>query len=305
MQMIKGLKWACASMLIVTSLQADIVIDNQTIPGSDIQSITINPTSGNIFVSTVSGYDVTPTGSPPPPSSVAINSFQATLYNIQVDGYTQLSWNVSNGVSCTPTDGIGGWTNTTIDLPSGTRNIKITTAGSWTFTLTCTGSNSDTDVKRLTVTASETPPTTTNCPTPSLSGSVENWADLWGLDFPLPVYDNQFVEIPRYGYLALKFNTGSVFDDGKLTTIETTQTDGVRLGAISECPGDFNVPTDCDYIWGISGGIRWATNGRSGACQLQNNTDYYFNVTFTDGVNPGTTTCNSAPCVTAYQAVNQ
>jgi len=305
MRINKGFKWVFASALIVTSSQADIIIDNQTIPGSDIQSITISPGSGDIFVSTIPGYDVTKSGNPPPPPSVTINSFSATSYNILVDGYTKLSWNVSNAVSCTPTGGDFGWTNTDISLPTGTRNIKITSEGSYQFTLTCNGSNSDTDVRSLTVTASTTPPPQGNCPTPTLVGDVQNWSSFWMVDFPGPGYDNQFATIARKGYLALKFNTGSVYDDGKLSSIETTQTDGVRLGSISECPGDFNAPAECDYVWGISGGIRWATNGRSGACQLKANTDYYFNITYTDGVDPNTTTCSVAPCVTTLQAVNQ
>ena len=108
----------------------------------------------------------------------------------------------------------------------------------------------------------------------------------------------------RYGYKAIKFNTGNVVDHGKLVTIETTTTDGVRLGAISQCPGDFDVPAECQHVWGIGGNITWATDGYSGGCQLEPNTDYYFNLTYTNGFDNSQSSCHSAPCVTKVQHVN-
>ena len=45
---------------------ASIVIDNQAIPGDDIQSISIVPTTGNIFITTKNGYTVTKDGGAPP-----------------------------------------------------------------------------------------------------------------------------------------------------------------------------------------------------------------------------------------------
>lgn len=307
MRKFKGLKWAFATMLIATSLQAaDIIIDNQTIPGSDIQSIVINPASGNIFVTTNSGYDVTPSGSPPPTtSSVAITAFSASPASINEGETVQLSWSTSNAASCTASGDSADWSGN-VAVPNGSKTITLSTAGTYTFTLTCNGSNSDTDIKYTTVTVSTPLPQTNNCPTPALSGgNILDWSSFWGVPFPQPGYQNSYASVAKYSYLSLRFNTGNIVDDGKISSIETTQTDGVRLGAISQCPGVFDVAPECDYIWGISGGIRWATNGRDGACQLQPNTTYYFNITFTDGVIANTTTCNAVPCVTTLQAVNR
>jgi hypothetical protein len=210
----------------------------------------------------------------------------------------------SNATSCTPTGGVGGWINRVIGLPSGSTNITVPNAGTFTFTLTCEDAAGGSAVRRTTVTANAEP-TTQTCSAAPLAGNVIPWETFWLVDFPNPGYDNRFAVIPRMGYLALKFNTGSIVDDGKMSTIETTITDGVRLGAFSECPGDFDVAPECEYVWGISGGIRWATNARADACQLKPNTTYYFNVTFTDGTDTASTTCNTSQCVTNLQHVNR
>jgi hypothetical protein len=100
------------------------------------------------------------------------------------------------------------------------------------------------------------------------------------------------------GWIAIRFNTGSIIGTGGIQSIESTKTSGSRRGAISECPGDFDVPLRCQQVWGIGGGIGWTTEGYPGACSLQPNTDYYLNVTFTDGVDPDSSTCDGIPCIT-------
>ncbi len=312
MKTIKGLKWVLASALIVTSSQADVIIDSQTIPGSDIQSISISPSTGNIFVTTISGYDVTTsgtnTGGTSGSTTVAITGFSASPASITEGQSVDLSWATSNAVSCTPSNGNNtAWPGSTIGV-NGSQAVTISTAGTYQFTLTCNGSSSDTDVATVSVVVGSSVNTgPTNCSAPALSGgNVVAWSSFWGgTEFPLPSFATSYATVPRQGYLALKFNTGSIVDDAFITSIETTQTDGARFGAFSECPGDFNVAPECDYVWGLGGGIHWATDGMSGACQLKPNTTYYFNITFTDGVNPGSTTCSSTPCVTKLQVVNR
>ena len=149
------------------------------------------------------------------------------------------------------------------------------------------------------------PPPTTGCTAPTLSGFVTDWGRVFGVVWPAPVYANKYLEIPKTGYRAIKFSTGSIVAAGKISTIETTTTDGVRYGTISHCRGDFKVPSECSHVWGQGGGITWSTNGRVGACQLQPNTTYYFNVTFTDGVNGSTSSCRSYRCITRLQAVSR
>jgi len=383
MRKLNGLKWLFALAVINGTANADLIIDNQSIPAAEINTISISPSSGNIFVTTLPGYAVTkavvgsnvtvtgftlspstivagasttiswsvanadsctasggigtwagsvislpsgsksittstvgshqftltcsgPVGGPAVANvildvnaagAVSIGSFAASPSAIVEGGSTTLSWTTSNASSCTASNGTGGWSGSSVGLPSGTKVITIATAGNYTFTLTCVDASGGQDVVSTIVEVS--PDNSPQCPAPKLSsGSQLTWKSFWLQDFPDPGYDSRYITIPRYSYVALKFNSGNVVADGKVTTIETTITDGLRLGAISECPGEFNVANLCKKSWGISGGIRWATNGRSDACQLQPNTDYYLNLTFTDGVSSSTSTCYGSPCVT-------
>ena len=375
--------------LFGSTAHADVVIDNQSIPSAEIDAISISPTTGNIFVSTFDGYTITPVVVG---SGVAISSFTVSQGTVVEGGSVTLSWNTQNAISCSASGGTDGWDGSTVTLPSGTKSVTATTAGVYTFTLTCNGSDAgDTTSSQTILTVTQpggvaitsfaaspatiaegdstllswntenavscTPsggaggwsalsiglPTATTtitiatagtytftltcqdssggqavattsvvvdvepdaCPTPALSGTTTTWASFWLQQFPDPRYDNRYATINRTGYLAIEFNTGDVVANGKLFTVETTVTDGVRLGAISECPGDFDVAPECDSVWGIGGGLGWATDGYVGACQLQPNTTYYFNVTYTDGVSGATTSCNSSPCITTIQHVRR
>lgn len=305
MRKLIGIKWLIIMLAAVSgTASSDVIIDNQSIPGSDISSISISPSSGNVFVTTIPGYTVTESdGEPPPPEDVAILSFSVVPSTFVVNGTTTVSWNTQNATECAPSAGAGHWKDRSISLPSGSTEVTVIAEKTVIFTLTCEGNNGPVEENR-TVTITPTPEPS-SCDDPPLSGNEVGWTDFWLVDFPEPGYDNRFATIPTTGYYAVKFNTGSIISDGKMSTIETTQTDGVRLGSFSECPGDFNVTDECQMVWGIGGGIRWATNGRSDACQLEPNTDYYFNVTFTNGVSGSTTSCNDAPCVTNLQHVNQ
>lgn len=236
------------------------------------------------------------------PGGVAITSFVASPANIYEDESTLLSWTTENAVSCTPSGGAGGWSALSIGLPSATTTITISTADTYTFTLTCQDSSGGQAVATTSVVVDVEPDA---CPTPSLSGVTTTWASFWLQQFPDPRYDNRYATINRTGYLAIEFNTGNAIGNGKILTVETTVTDGVRFGAISECPGVFDVEPECDYYWGIGGGLAWATDGYAGACQLEPNTTYYFNVTYTDGEDGSTTTCSSSPCITTLQHVRR
>ena len=306
MRNLNGFKWIYALVILSITASADIILDNQTIPGSDIQSITISPSSGNIFISTIPGYDVTRSGTtPPPPGDVAITAFTASPLTITEGQTTTISWTTANATSCTPTGGTGGWPNRAIVLPNSSTNITINTSGIYNFKLTCQGDSGTPAVRSITVSANAQPDPTGNCPAPSLVGTERSWASLFIVNFPGPGYGNRHATIPRTGYYALKFNTGNIVDDGRMSSIETTVTDGVRLGAFSACPGIFDVAPECTHIWGVGGGINWATNGKSGACQLKANTDYYFNITYTNGISGATTSCRTSPCITTLQHVNQ
>lgn len=388
MRTLKGFKLLAALAIVSGTANADIIIDNQSIPSADINTISISPASGDLFVSTIPGYTVakvvvvgdsvaitsftvspgtvvagdsatlswstanadscaasggidgwsgstistsgsrsvatstagsfqftltcegtlagdTTTGSVVldvnEVGSVEIASFAAAPANIDEGGTTTLSWSTQNASSCTPSGGAGGWSALSIGTQSSGTPIEVSTAGTYSFTLTCADAAGGQDSMVSVVTVNEAQ----NCPTSALAGNVDDWGVFWLVNFPRPGYDNRYATIPRYGYYALKFNTASIVSNGRLATIETTITDGVRLGAISECPGDFDVAPECDQIWGISGGLNWTTSGKVGSCQLKPNTDYYFNVTYTDGVDPATTTCTASPCITTLQHINR
>jgi len=245
--------------------------------------------------------DVAVTVSP----AVHITSFVATPDTILEGGSTTLSWTTENATSCTPLGGAGDWDTMTIAVPDGEAQVVIPTAEVYTFTLTCVGAAGDhTSVDATeTVTVEDDPD---SCSPGTLPGTVREWKDdFWLEAWPQPVYDNRKAFMKTNDYFALKFNTGNIVDNGKIKTVETTYTDGLRLGSFSECPGDFDVAPECQHRWGISGDIVWATDGKAGACQLKPNTTYYFNVTFTDGVDGSNTSCYSNPCVTSFQVNNR
>ena len=307
---LKGLIQFCALAMMfgTASAQIRIVIDNQVIPTEDIESIVILQNSNLISVTTTIPYIVMADNSPPPPGDVVINSFSVSSSTITEGQSVRLSWTTANASSCTPTGGTGGWNSRVIGLPNSSTTITITSAGTYTFGLTCQGASGGPVSRNIVVTAQAKPPADpdpSSCGTPSLSGNVTNWINFWREAFPFPGFYTKDVTIPIKGYYALKFNTANFIDDGKITSLETTNTAGVRLGAISECPGNFDVPSECFLKWGLGGGIRWATNDRLGACQLKSNTTYYFNITFTNGVTGSTTTCPNTPCVTALQHSNR
>ena len=386
MRKLNGFNWLFALAIISATANADVIIDNQSIPASDINGISITPNSGDLYVTTIPGYTVSKVVVG---DNVAITNFSVSPGTILAGGSANLNWSTANADTCTATDGVGGWTGSV--GTSGPQTITTTLQGTHTFTLTCSGpmgadavSSVDLTVNSATAVAitsfTALPSTITEgdsttlswatqnadsctasgasgvdgwagtvatqsagtqitvdaagvyaftltcvdveggeavsssivtvnqaslCSTPALDGNIQEWSSLWLLNFPKPTYDNRFVTIPRFGYHAIRFNTGNIQSNGRLATIETTVTDGVRLGTISECPGDFDVEPECHHVWGISGGISWTTVGKIGSCALQPNTDYYVNLTYTDGANTSSTSCNHSPCITNVQHINR
>lgn len=303
MNRLKGIRWFLVAIMASSTGFADLIIDNQAIPGAEIQSIVVSPTSGDVFVTTSTGYTVTPDDAPPPPPDAVVVSLSAAPTAIEVGQSTLLTWSSQNATTCSATGGTGDWANATAPL-SGSKAITIAAVGTYTFILSCTG-DAGTVQKQVNVTAAEPVIIDDNCDPSPLSGVTVDWADFWnGVPFPNPVYANVFKEIPRNGYFAIKFNTADFVDTGLLTTIESTSTPGRRLGSISQCPGDFDVADECRQIWGVGGEIFWSTEGYYRACKLQPNTNYYFNVTFTDGVDPASSECKSVYCFTKLRTNN-
>jgi trimeric autotransporter adhesin len=107
-----------------------------TIPGTYTYSLLCTGAGG---VGAPQSVNVTVTATSPQPASVT--SFTALPSTLVVGGTTLLSWNTNGATSCTATGGTGsdGWSGAV-----GTSSIAyspgvIATAGSYTYTLTCTG----------------------------------------------------------------------------------------------------------------------------------------------------------------------
>lgn len=135
--------------------------------------------------------------------------------------------------------------------------------------------------------------------------TLRSWNQVFLGQFPMPTYQNvSWLVVPRFGYLSIAFNTGNTDDDGKISLLENSATGGIRKTSISECKGDLEVDSSCFKSYGLGGGLQWATNGRQGACQLKQNTTYYFNTTFLDANTNNGTWCVGTPCYVNIQVTN-
>ncbi len=313
---LKGLMWPGLLMLlsITASAQISIEVYDQdgnpaVIPAEHIQAIKLLPNTNVLQITTSVTYTIEPAceAEPceePPPPAVDILSFTVTS-PIDEGASTSLSWSTENATACTPSGDVAAWTNMNIGTSSNGTSVTIASAGTYEFGLNCTGDgNPDQATRFVTVNAPDGDPDPDNCPDPALSGSNINWATLWGTEFPGPIYRNSDMGIPRNGYKAIKFNTGNAVDNGSIASVGNTKSDGKRFGALSTCPGVFDVAPECDHKWGTGGAIRWATNGSVG-CQLEPNTDYYINMTFTNGTDPDSSTCTTPSCIATMQHVNR
>lgn len=301
MSISNSFKWVCALALLAGHATADLIIDNQTIPSTDIETIYISPASGDLFINTTPGYTVTRAVVG---GDVAITGFSASPTSFVAGQSTTLSWSSQNATACSGSGGFGTWPGSL--TTSGSTTVTTSAPGSYTFTLTCSGDVGDPVSQSRTVTVT-TEPVVGNCDASSLIGeTIVEWAAQFGFAFPEPTYSNQIVIIPRQGYYGVRLMTPTFATQGSLLTIEETSTTGRRLGAVSKCPGDFNVAQECKYVWGTGGGILWSTDSNAiGRCVLEQGTQYYWNVTFTDGVDPGSTECGSSRCNTKLRVIHK
>ena len=243
---------------------------------------------GNVAV-----YDLTGRG------TILISNFSASEDLITLGASTNLSWTTENATSCVPSGGTGGWDTSEIGLPNGSTTITIETGATYEFTLTCQDAQGGLTERSLLVTASPCGDYVS-----PLIGSTTAWDGFFSEAFPGPVSAEENLRISRRGYEAIEFNPGDAVDSGSLATIETTITSGSRIGSVSQCPGEFDVAPECKHQWGTGGGIIWSTENYPGACQLAPHTTYYFNITFTDGFDPNSSTCNDSKCITKVNVFN-
>jgi hypothetical protein len=298
---------------------ADVLVDGQVIQEADISAISIDPISGDVIVSAGGLYTVTRDGDPPPGPQVIINTLTRSASPILENESVTISWTTTEADSCNTSGGGGGWAGENIpaqDLASGQRTVTLALAGTYTFTLDCSNDTPTSTSRSVTVLVNEdvTPPPGPDCGTPTLSGSTVSWEGLLGFDWPDPGYSEKVIGIPTAGYLAIEFNTGDIVnEDGGVKSIPHISTQGSRLGAISECPGDFmdflpDAEVLCKRTWFDGGTLNWSTDAFPAAweCELQPNTTYYLNLTFTDGVSADTDQCSasSGSCRTILRVFN-
>jgi len=234
-------------------------------------------------------------------NAVAITSFSASPTSIVEGESTTLSWVTENATSCAASLGTAEWQATSIGLPGGSVPITIADSDTYTFRLTCEGIGGPvTEDATVSVTSPD------DCATPALEGEIVEWQTFWSSAFPGPTYKLHETTIARTGYKALRIETADVQSLGRLQMVETTGSPITLLGAISECPGDFDVEPVCDGVWGLSRELKWSTVSDYRTCFMENNpgSTYYFNMTFTDGFDPSTTTCNENRCRTTLQHKN-
>lgn len=306
MRKLNGIKLLVISLALLSSMAtADVILNGiNSIPTADITGIQVNHVNGNLMITTSSAYTVTKGSTEPSdPVAVSITSFSASPSSINEGQSSTVSWTTQNADSCAISDNVGQLNGPVAVNDSA--NLTIATAGSYSITLTCQGLSGPVSRTTTIIVNAPAPSPKTTCSASPLSGVTKTWNSFWGVNFPQPGYANKNATLARSGYMALKFETGSIVDSGLLVTVGNTITSGVRTGAISVCPGEFRVAKECDHVWGLGGGISWATNGKTGACQLKPNTTYYFNVTFTDGFDSRSSTCTTSNCISTLQHVNR
>ncbi len=96
----------------------------------------------------------------PPASPATINSFTATPSTIEVGQSAMLAWSTGGASTCTATGGTGsdGWAGTQPTFSSATSTGTITTAGSYTYTLNCSGSGGASGPSSVIVNVNSVPP---------------------------------------------------------------------------------------------------------------------------------------------------
>lgn len=231
------------------------------------------------------------------PDAVEILSLNANPASIYEGGSTTISWVLKDADSCTATQGTAEWQALTFNGTDGSFEVTtLATEGVYPFTLTCTGQVGAPSVATVAVAVSVEP---LSCDPPSLNAGLDtDWSAFWGYAFPnSPQAILHWINTGQY--LSVAFDTGSVTDNGNVFTIDNNYTVGSRLVAISRCAGRFEAPAECTHTWadgqGDTSTITWATDGKAGACVLEPNTIYYLNVTFTDGVDSSTDSCDTTP----------
>lgn len=180
-------------------------------------------------------------GAATPPA--AIGTFQASPTTIQAGQSTTLSWNTTNATGCTASGGAGsdGWSGAEPASSNGTTVGPIVLAGTYTYTLGCTGSGGTSGPSSVNVTVTPAPP---GAPVVTMSANNATTA-----------------QIQPNGTFTLKWSvtnattctaTGGTGSDGWSGSQATSST-GISIGPIAT-PGIYTYNLSCTGSGGTGAG---------------------------------------------------
>ena len=336
---IRKLLFASVMLAPAIALGGDLVLklgtaNDPRIPITGL--VTVSPASGDVIVDPIANNGTAGDGWCPSGGGTGVIPTFTTPFSASPDslasggGQVTLTWAASNASNCTASSNpaVAGWSGTV--AATGPTAVNLTTSGTYTFSLFCTGTggNTATFSDQVTVqTGGGTPAACTGRPAPTgLTRGVEfvNSGVFYhnsNKDLPaggaisLQTHDpvlsqfgtteNAYIPIYQNQYVAMEFNSSSV-PTGSIGTFEWEQPsqNGAPITVmISPCPGDFQWVVDGNCKTGNAigyGAINWhVTSGaaQAGTCKLLPNTTYYVNAAF---VNPTAFTTSSCGQGNAY-----
>jgi hypothetical protein len=226
----------------------------------------------------------------------------------------RIHWTTSDVDTCVTSGGNADWDGYQIpagDVASGEFFLDVDFTESTEFTLECTrtvDNVADNDLITINVdTVCDISPLAIDMTATARNALTVDWADLFGKTWPEPFTSTKTIVVETSRYMALKFTTPTDVGefDGGIRSVDHPETNGGRYAAISQCPGDFeNVINGgsraCKQTITTTGTLRWTTapNPEFNECILQPGTTYYYNITFTDGINNDVDACTGTPCLT-------
>jgi len=301
----------------------NLILDGKTIPLSNSSTVTIDPVTGDIIATSVSGSLTCSNIGFAPTLAMSINPPV-----VDSGGSTQIAWAIENdAVSCTKS---GGWSGVIsgADVTNGTHVQTINNITSnTTYTMVCTNNFGDSPTRSVSVSINGGNPECVNQP-PILNGAEDftiklipgagttgpgspqdpntydgTYDDIApgdNVDWP-GVYGTQgFMTLTKNQYAAMQFNTDNSNEKAKFVFTTPGNGQGPPTNAttvsISECPGDFTTHLNqsrCLAVGGATPNIRWSLNPSENPathCLLNKNTTYYLNIVHSNTTVNGYTT---------------
>lgn len=213
-------------------------------------SLTINPSTGNVAITTAQG-NYNACTFPVQSGSVSFTSIPTSA---QVSTQISISWATVNPVGtnpCTPTQGgTTDWVSQGAAPGTSTRTVTLpATAGSVTFGMQCnTQVGLQSAQATVTVTAAGGGGGCTGGSPPDVMPTVSfpaTWGDVFSNQpFPNPIGNARKITVPLNQSIALRFNPSGSITQGSIETAESPGDPGAPIRvSISKCAGEFK-----DYL---------------------------------------------------------